>query len=71
MKIETKFDVGQTVRVVKDGNFIGLITDIRVSVNEVETFIGYTVTLPLEKRGHGRNYMETWGYREDWLESVD
>jgi hypothetical protein len=70
MKIETRFSLGDNVRVVKDGGFVGSVIGVHVQVGRAETVIAYDVTLPVERQGHGRNRSEHWRYSEDWLEPM-
>lgn len=69
MQIDTKFSIGQSVRVVRDGGFIGPVIGVHVDITEQEQSVSYDVKLPENRRGHGRNHMNYWRYREDWLEA--
>ena len=70
MNIETRFSLGDNVRVVKDGGFVGTVIGVHVQAGKAETAIAYDVTLPVQRQGRGRGKREYWRYREDWLEPM-
>ena len=75
MQITTNFTLKDSVRVVKDGNFVGTVIGVHVDWtihDDVEKRdVSYDVTLPPDQQGHGRNKTTYWRYREDWLAQKD
>lgn len=67
MHIETQFAPGDKVRVTFDDDFTATVREVHVEASEGLTQISYTVILPPEKRGKGRNHTEVWRYHERFL----
>jgi hypothetical protein len=71
VKFESQFNIGDQVRVVRDRGFIGTVEAVHAEAKQnEEPYVWYTVSIPLDMQGTGRNHVERWGYRETWLESV-
>lgn len=69
--LETKFNLGEMVRVTLNDDFIGTIIAVHADIKEAESRIWYEVALPEDKRGRGRYYSESWAYGEQYLQKAN